>query len=58
MKSMLPGALAVISGIVAVFSFLEYQKTAGGLWIIMTIVFLIARLILGAMLLSCRVNKT
>ena len=55
---MLPAVFALISAVIAVFSFLQYQKTAGALWIILTLVFLVATLILGAMFLSGRVNKT
>jgi ABC-type lipoprotein release transport system permease subunit len=58
MKSLLPALLAVISAIIAVFSFLQYQKTAGTMWIVLTLIFLVAALGLGAMFLSGRVNKT
>lgn len=58
MNSLLSGALAAISAIVTVVSFLQYQKTAGTLWIVLTFVFLVGFLGLGAMFLAGRVNKT
>jgi len=58
MKSLLPGVLAVISAAIAVVSFFRYQATAGTIWIVLTLVFLVAALALGAMFLAGRVNKT
>ncbi len=58
MNSMLSAILALISAIIAVFSFLQYQKTASALYLIGTLIFLLAALGLGAMFLSGRVNKT
>ncbi|MBA3633333.1 MAG: hypothetical protein H0W58_11090 [Acidobacteria bacterium] len=58
MSGMLSAILALISAIIAVFSFLQYQKTAETLYLIGTLIFLLAALGLGAMFLSGRVNKT
>ena len=59
MKSLLPGVLAVISAVIALLSFFQYRSTEGGtLWIVLTFVFLIATLGLGAMFLAGKVNKT
>lgn len=58
MKNLLPALLALVSVVIAVFSFLQYRNTASALWLGLTIVFLVAFLGLGAMFLSSRVNKT
>lgn len=58
MSGMLSAILALVSAIIAVFSFLQYQKTAGTMYLIGTLVFLLAALALGSMFLSGRVNKT
>lgn len=56
---MLNGILAVISAIIAGFSFYKYtQSEDNKLFLVMFIVFLLAFLGLGAMFLSGRVNKT
>jgi uncharacterized membrane protein len=56
---MLNGILAVISAIIAGFSFYKYtQSDDNKLYLVMFIVFLLAFLGLGAMFLSGRVNKT
>ncbi|MBP6004996.1 MAG: hypothetical protein KA746_16325 [Pyrinomonadaceae bacterium] len=56
---MLNGILAVISAIIAGFSFYKYtQSEDNKLFLVLFIVFLLAFLGLGAMFLSGRVNKT
>jgi len=56
---MLNGILAVISAIIAAFSFYKYTQSADNkLYLILSIVFLVAFLGLGAMFLSSKVNKT
>ncbi len=56
---MLNGIVAVISAIIAGFSFYKYtQSEDNKLFLVLFIVFLLAFLGLGAMFLSGRVNKT
>ncbi len=56
---MLNGILAVLSAVIAGFSFYQYTKSGDNkLYLVVSIIFLIAFLGLGAMFLSGRVNKT
>ncbi|HQX55797.1 MAG TPA: hypothetical protein PLP07_07710 [Pyrinomonadaceae bacterium] len=56
---MLNGILAVLSAIIAAFSFYQYSTSGDNkLYLVVSIIFLIAFLALGAMFLSSRVNKT
>jgi uncharacterized membrane protein YphA (DoxX/SURF4 family) len=59
MKDLLYAALALISAIVAVFSFLRYQKSGGdSTMFVVAILFLLLTLGFGALFLSHRVNRT
>ncbi len=58
MGNMLYGLLALISAIATGFSFWRFQHTGQSYLIILTIVFLIAAIGLGAMFLTGRLNKT
>jgi hypothetical protein len=55
---MLYGLLALIAAIATGFSFWRFQHTGQSYLIILTIVFLIAAIGLGAMFLTGRLNKT
>ncbi len=55
---MLYGALALISGAIAVVSFLYYQKSANIMLFVAAIIFILLTLGFGAMFLAGRVNKT
>lgn len=58
MKDLLYAVLALISAVIAVVSFLYYQKSDHNMTLfIVAIIFLLATLGLGAMFLSGRVNK-
>lgn len=58
MGNMLYGLLALISAVATGFSFWRFQHTGQSYLIILTIVFLIAAIGLGAMFLTGRLNKT
>lgn len=59
MKGALNGLLAVVSLIIAAVSFYSYtQSSDNKLYLIGSIIFLIAGLALGGLFLSGRVNKT
>ncbi|CAN5130074.1 hypothetical protein BH20ACI1_BH20ACI1_22970 [soil metagenome] len=58
MGNTLYGLLALISAIATGFSFWRFQHTGQSYLIILTIVFLIAAIGLGAMFLTGRLNKT
>ena len=55
---MLYGVLALVSAIVAVVSFVSYQRSANTLLFVAAIVFILLTLGFGAMFLAGRVNKT
>ncbi len=57
MKDLLFAVLALISAVIAVVTFLNYQKSANQTMIIIAIICIIATLGFGAMFLSGRVNK-
>lgn len=50
--------LAVVSLLIAAGSLYQYVQTASTLYIVLTFVFLIAGVVLGAVYFSGRVNKT
>lgn len=56
-KGSLMGLLALVSVIIAAFSFYKYIQAAQTLWIALAIIFLVAALGLGGVFLSGRVNK-
>jgi hypothetical protein len=58
MNSMLYGALALFSAIATGVSFWQFQKRGESYLIILTLVFLVAAIALGAMFLTGKVNKT
>ena len=58
MNNMLSGLLALLSAIATGFSFWRFQHSGQTYWIILTLVFLIAAIGLGAMFLTGRLNKT
>ncbi len=58
MNSTLTGGLAVLSAIVTVISFWQFQTKGQSYLIILGFVFLIITIALGAMFLTGRVNKT
>lgn len=56
---MLNGILAVISGIIAGFSFYQYSQSGDNkTYLVLFVIFLIGFLALGALFLVSRVNKT
>ena len=57
MKDLLFAVLALISAVIAVVTFLNYQKSANTLMIVVAILGIIATLGFGAMFLAGRVNK-
>jgi uncharacterized membrane protein SirB2 len=56
-KDLLYAILALISAVVAIGSFLSFQRGADTVWLYVAIVAVVATLALGAMFLSGRVNK-
>lgn len=58
MSNMLYGALALISAIIGIVSFVYYQRNAETTYFVVAVVFILVALGLGAMFLSSRVNKT
>jgi heme/copper-type cytochrome/quinol oxidase subunit 4 len=56
-KDTLYGILAVVSAVVALASFLYFQRGADTVWLYIAIVCVVATLALGALFLSGRVNK-
>jgi Co/Zn/Cd efflux system component len=56
-KDLLFAVLALVSAVIAVVTFLNYQKSANTMMIIVAIIGIIATLGFGAMFLSGRVNK-
>ncbi len=57
MKDLLYAVLALIAAVTAVITFLNYQKTANTMMIIVAVICFIATLGFGAVFLSGRVNK-
>jgi sugar phosphate permease len=57
MKDLLYAALALISLIVAGFSFYSFQKGGETTWLYVAILFVLGTLVFGAMFLTGRVNK-
>ena len=57
MKDLLFAVLALISAVIAVVTFLNYQKSANTTMIIIAVICLIATLGFGAMFMAGRVNK-
>lgn len=58
MKDMLYAVLALVSAIVAAFSFYTYTNGPDNkLWLVLAIVFVLATIALGGLFLSGRVNK-
>ena len=58
MNSMLSGGLALLSAIVTVISFWQFQSKGQTYWIILGFLFLIVTIVFGAMFLTGRVNKS
>ncbi len=58
MNSMLYGALALISAVIGIGSFVYYQRSANIMLFVMFIVFILLALGFGALFMSGRVNKT
>jgi fumarate reductase subunit C len=56
-KDLLFAVLALVSAVIAVVTFLNYQKSANTMMIIVAIICIIATLGFGAVFLSGRVNK-
>jgi len=56
-KDLLFAVLALVAAIIAVVSFLSYQRSANTMMFVVTIICVIATLGFGAMFLSGRVNK-
>lgn len=58
MKDMLYAVLALVSAIIAAFSFYKFTSGPGEtMYIVLAIVFLLATIALGGLFLSGRVNK-
>ena len=57
MKDMLYAVLALVTAAGAVFSWLQYTKSANNLFLVVFAVLVIATIALGALFLSGRVNK-
>ncbi len=57
MNSMLYGALALISAVIGIGSFVYYQRSANTMLFIVFIVFILLALGFGALFMSGRVNK-
>lgn len=59
MKDLLYAVLALVSAVIAVFSFMSYKSSGNGntLMLVVAIIFLLLTLGLGAMFLSGRVNR-
>jgi hypothetical protein len=57
-KDMLYAVLALVSAIIAAFSFYKYTSGPGEtMYIVAAIVFLLATIVLGGLFLSGRINK-
>jgi len=56
-KDLLFAVLALVSAVIAVVTFLNYQKSANTTMVIIAIICIIATLGFGAMFLAGRVNK-
>jgi len=56
-KDLLFAVLALVSAVIAVVTFLNYQKSANTTMIIIAIICIIATLGFGAMFMAGRVNK-
>jgi Co/Zn/Cd efflux system component len=56
-KDMLFAVLALVTAIVAIVSFLSYQRNANTMMFVISIICILATLGFGAMFLSGRVNK-
>ena len=56
-KDMLYAVLALVSAVGAVFSWLQYTKSANNLFLVVFGVLVIGTIALGALFLSGRVNK-
>lgn len=57
MKDMLFAVLALVTAIIAIVSFLSYQRSANTLMFVVSVICILATLGFGAMFLSGRVNK-
>lgn len=57
MKDILYAVLALVSAVGAVFSWLQYTKSANNLFLVVFGVLVIGTIALGALFLSGRVNK-
>ena len=57
MKDLLFAVLALISAVIAVVTFLNYQKSANTTMIIIAVICIIATLGFGAVFMAGRVNK-
>ena len=58
MKDMLYAVLAVVSAVIAAFSFYKYTSSADNkVFLIGAIIFILATIVLGGLFLSGRVNK-
>lgn len=58
MKDMLYAVLALVSLVIAAFSFFEYTRSNDAkIWLIFAIVFILVTIGLGGLFLSGRVNK-
>ncbi len=58
MKDLLFAVLALVSAVIAVVTFLNYQKSANTMMIVLAIICIVATLGFGAMFMAGRVNKT
>lgn len=56
-KDMLYAVLALVSAVGAVFSWLQYTKSANNLFLVVFGVLVVATIALGALFMSGRVNK-
>lgn len=57
MKDMLYAVLALVAAVGAVFSWLQYTKSANNLFLVVFGVLVVATIALGALFMSGRVNK-
>jgi hypothetical protein len=56
-KDLMFAVLALISAVIAVVTFLNYQKSASTMMIVVAVICIVATLGFGAMFLAGRVNK-
>jgi uncharacterized membrane protein YhaH (DUF805 family) len=57
-KNLLYAALALVSAIIAIFSFMNYKGNGSTMMVIVALLFLLLTLGFGAMFLAGRVNRT